>query len=219
MRKKDADKRDPICGMQGTIKKHGHWFCSQACIEKYERLRGHRSECPTCEAEKPKEPWFKQKLFLVTAVVAAVFVADALLASQGNPLLSPLTKAFVEYTELIWFPILIGFLLGGVIDYLVPREYISKYLARPQKRTVFYAVGLGFLMSACSHGILAIAMQLYKKGDISYEAALFYSTSPNEFALKVSGVDGTSDRTFAEEVMEDSGGRGGGDLGIEGMTP
>ena len=62
-------------------------------------------------------------------------------------------------------------------------------------------------------------MQWYKKGDISYEAALFYSTSPNEFALKVSGVDGTSDRTFAEEVMEDSGGRVGDDLGIEGITP
>jgi twitching motility protein PilT len=60
-------------------------------------------------------------------------------------------------------------------------------------------------------------MQWFKKGDISYESALFYSTNPNEFALKISGIDGTSDRTFAEEVMED--GSRGDDRGIEGITP
>jgi hypothetical protein len=33
---------------------------------------------------------------------------------------------------------------------------------------------------------------------ISYESALFYSTNPNEFALRVSGVDSASDRKFTE---------------------
>jgi twitching motility protein PilT len=56
-------------------------------------------------------------------------------------------------------------------------------------------------------------MQWYQKGEISYEMALFYATNPNEFALRLSGIEGTSDRTFADEVMEqDSEG------GIEGMT-
>jgi twitching motility protein PilT len=36
-------------------------------------------------------------------------------------------------------------------------------------------------------------MNWYQKGVISYEAALFASTSPSEFALKVQGVAGTSD--------------------------
>jgi twitching motility protein PilT len=36
-------------------------------------------------------------------------------------------------------------------------------------------------------------MNWYKQGTISYEAALFASTSPSEFALKVQGVAGTSD--------------------------
>ena len=36
-------------------------------------------------------------------------------------------------------------------------------------------------------------MNWYNKGVISYEAALFASTSPSEFALKVQGVAGTSD--------------------------
>ena len=64
-------------------------------------------------------------------------------------------------------------------------------------------------------------MQWYKQGAISYENALFYSTNPSEFALRVEGIEGTSDRTFADEVMEKSVERkSGGDLdGLEGITP
>jgi twitching motility protein PilT len=54
-------------------------------------------------------------------------------------------------------------------------------------------------------------MEWYRTGKISYENALFYSTNPSEFALRVSGIEGTSDRTFAEEVsssIQDSGGEG-----------
>jgi twitching motility protein PilT len=41
-------------------------------------------------------------------------------------------------------------------------------------------------------------MRWFKDGLISYESALFYSTNPNEFALRVSGVDSASDRKFTE---------------------
>lgn len=30
------NKQDPICGMPGKIKAHGHYFCSQNCIKEYE---------------------------------------------------------------------------------------------------------------------------------------------------------------------------------------
>ena len=43
-------------------------------------------------------------------------------------------------------------------------------------------------------------MQWYRDGAISYESALFYSTNPSEFALKISGIEGTSDRTFADQM-------------------
>ena len=56
-------------------------------------------------------------------------------------------------------------------------------------------------------------MQWYQKKLITYDSAVFYSSNPSEFALRVSGIEGTSDRTFAEEAM-------GGDAGgLEGMTP
>ena len=43
-------------------------------------------------------------------------------------------------------------------------------------------------------------MNWYQRGTISYEAALFYSSNPSEFALRLSGIEGTSDRTFADQM-------------------
>lgn len=48
-------------------------------------------------------------------------------------------------------------------------------------------------------------MDWYRKDVISYDDAVFYSSNPSEFALKVSGIDATSDRTFADR-LGDSGG-------------
>jgi len=39
-------------------------------------------------------------------------------------------------------------------------------------------------------------MQWYSSGEISYESALFFCTNPTEFALQISGIQGSSDRTF-----------------------
>jgi twitching motility protein PilT len=61
-------------------------------------------------------------------------------------------------------------------------------------------------------------MNWYRRGAISYENALFYSSNPSEFALRVSGIEGTSDRTFADEMGEGSG-RSGGDARPESLSP
>ena len=39
-------------------------------------------------------------------------------------------------------------------------------------------------------------MNWYSRGVISYESAVFYATSPSEFALRVQGIAGASDTTF-----------------------
>ncbi|HSA54830.1 MAG TPA: type IV pilus twitching motility protein PilT [Gemmatimonadaceae bacterium] len=39
-------------------------------------------------------------------------------------------------------------------------------------------------------------MSWYSQGVISYESALFYATNPSEFALRVQGVDGSSDTSW-----------------------
>lgn len=169
------DKTDPICGMKGTIPAHGHYFCSEHCIKKYEQDHNIDSKdqyCPSCHVDH-KRPWYKQKLYIII-----LFTIIILILSIFIPILHPFVQAFYEYFQMIWWAILLGFLLGGVIDYFIPQEYIRKYLSRHQKRTILYSIVFGFLMSACSHGILAISMELYKKGASTSAVIAFLMASP-----------------------------------------
>jgi len=168
------DKTDPICGMKGTIKAHGHYFCSEACKSKYQKQHNMSNDvsCPSCNSVKPNK-WYKERLFIIGIVVIILLTVGYFL-----PFLKPFFDAFMEYLALIWWALLLGFLVGGIIDYFIPREYIEKYLSRHRKRTILYAIIFGFLMTACSHGILAIAMELYKKGASTSAVVAFLLASP-----------------------------------------
>jgi uncharacterized membrane protein YraQ (UPF0718 family) len=166
---------DPICGMKGIIPAHDQYFCSEHCIKKYEqthKISQKDIHCPSCIALK-KKPWFKERLFLVT-----VFSIIVLSISYFISALQPFFFAFVDYLYLIWWAVLIGFIIGGIIEYFIPRQYIEKYLSRHRKRTIIYAILFGFLMSACSHGILAISIALYKKGANTSAVIAFLLASP-----------------------------------------
>ena len=167
------DKIDPICGMKGTIPAHGHYFCSEHCIRKYEEQHGiKKSYCPSCMV-KTRKKWYKERLFIVTFITIILLIISYFVSE-----LSDFFNAYIDYLKLIWWAILLGFFIGGIIDYFVPREYIEKYLSRHRKRTVVYSILFGFLMSACSHGILAIAMELYKKGANTSSVVSFLLASP-----------------------------------------
>lgn len=75
-------------------------------------------------------------------------------------------------------PVFFGFFAGGFIDHYVPQTYIIKFLAAHRRRTVFYAASLGLLASACSHGILALSMELHKKGAPGPAVVSFLLASP-----------------------------------------
>ncbi len=169
------EKTDPICGMKGTIPAHGHYFCSEYCIRKYEEQHGINEEkkyCPSCSV-KTGNPWFKEKLFIIVVILFILLAIGYFFDPEKR-----FFNAFIDYLELIWWAILVGFLIGGIIDYFIPRQYIEKYLSRHRKRTIIYSIVFGFLMSACSHGILAIAIELYKKGANTSSVISFLLASP-----------------------------------------
>jgi hypothetical protein len=144
-----------------------------------QKKKGYCPECAKLDKEKAKEkPWYKERLFQVTAFILILFLLNFLLTPIGITVLQPLFHALYDYTLLIWWAILLGVAIGGVIDYIVPREYISKYLSKSEKKTIAYSVILGFLMSVCSHGILAISMELYKKGASVASVIAFLMASP-----------------------------------------
>ena len=170
------EKIDPICGMHGTIYAHGHYFCSEHCIRAYEKENGITADsekyCHSCAVQQ-SVPWYKQRIYLVL-----LFTVLIVIGSYFHPVTQSFFHAFIEYLQLIWWAILLGFFIGGIIDFYIPREYIKKYLSRHQKRTILYSIIFGFLMTACSHGILAIAIELYKKGSSTSSVVAFLLASP-----------------------------------------
>lgn len=173
-----GDKIDPICGMKGHIKAHGHYFCSQGCADKFKKQIDSGKACSHCSPEGLKRPWFQIRLYQVVLILAGLFILNILLLSVGVGILNLFWLAFHDYLLLIWWAIILGFFIGGIIEYLIPGEYISKMLSKSEKRTIGWSVVLGFLMSACSHGILAISMELYKKGASVSSVVAFLLASP-----------------------------------------
>ncbi|MFH1201613.1 MAG: permease [Candidatus Omnitrophota bacterium] len=171
--------KDPICGMQVDtdidikVTKDGkdYFFCSALCKDKFIKQEGI-SERAVCYPGQT-EAFFKNKLFIVTGICALL-----LLASLFIPFLEPFRKSFLMYLKTIWWAVALGLFLGGFIDYYIPQEYISKILAKKSPYTIFNAVSLGFLMSACSHGILALSIQLHKKGASNPAVVSFLLASP-----------------------------------------
>lgn len=160
--------KDPVCGMEvdehSAVKavkdNKAYFFCSAHCKAKFLKQEGSKY-------------FFKNRLF-ITSCIPAIFI----IISFFIPFLVPFRKSFLMYFKAIWWAVSLGLLLGGIIDYYVPKEYISKILARKSPFTILNAVFLGFLMSACSHGILALSIQLHKKGASNPAVVSFLLASP-----------------------------------------
>lgn len=173
--------KDPVCGMNVNEKKglklshkgKTYFFCGAHCLKKFtEENKISQSQASVCAAV-PAVPFYRNKTFIVAAVLIGL-----VLLSYWIGFLIPFRKSLFIYFKTIWWAILLGIFLGGVMNRYIPREYMSHTLAKPKKRTIFYSVVLGFFMSACSHGILALAIQLHKKGASTPAVVAFLLASP-----------------------------------------
>ena len=173
--------KDPICGMDVnearglklSRKGEAYYFCSERCLKELARQNNiSNKEIATCLIQT-KTRWYKNKTVIVASVLILFFLLSYIL-----PILEPFGKSLLMYFEKIWWAILLGLFLGGVIDRFIPREHVSRILARPEKKAIFYSVILGFFMSACSHGILALSIELHKKGASNPAVIAFLLASP-----------------------------------------
>ncbi|MCA9396295.1 MAG: permease [Candidatus Omnitrophica bacterium] len=99
-------------------------------------------------------------------------------ASSQIPALKHFAHSMQGYFSKIWWTVGLGLLIGGVIDQLVPKNIISYFLSGTRKRVILHAVGFGMLMSVCSHGVLAIAVQIHKKGASTAAVVAFLLAAP-----------------------------------------
>mgnify|MGYP001813304925 FL=1 len=128
--------------------------------------------CHSKAAEDRGIPPLGRKLKIVGGIFLALFALSFI------PQLESLNDSLLAYLESVWWAVLLGLVLGGVIDYFVPDGFIMRFLGQRRKLTLVYSVLAGFLMTACSHGILAIAIQLYKKGASVPAVVTFLLASP-----------------------------------------
>jgi uncharacterized membrane protein YraQ (UPF0718 family) len=149
-----------------------YFFCSRHCRDLFIAQEGPvdaETACAACG----RRPVLQNKLVLITCAIVLLIMASYVVS-----FLVPLRNALLMYLRSIWWAVLAGLLLGGIIDHYIPREYIAKVLSRDRPQTVLNAVFLGFLMSACSHGILALSIQLHKKGASNPAIVSFLLASP-----------------------------------------
>lgn len=170
--------KDPVClmdvseksGIKITHAGKDYFFCGTHCRDKFIK-EANLSGVEVCLPVRAA--FYKNKLFIVASIaliaILASFFIDSLVSFRG---------VFFMYIRSVWWAVLLGLFLGGIIDYYIPREYISKVLAKKRPRTIFNAVLIGFLMSACSHGILALSIQLHKKGASNPAVVSFLLASP-----------------------------------------
>jgi uncharacterized membrane protein YraQ (UPF0718 family)/YHS domain-containing protein len=79
----------------------------------------------------------------------------------------------------VWWALVLGFAISGIVQAWVPRERIEKALAGSGPKPVALATGLGAASSSCSYAAIAIAKSLFEKGASATTALAFQFASTN----------------------------------------
>src|SRR5437762_4769613 len=79
----------------------------------------------------------------------------------------------------VWWALVLGFAISGIVQAWVPRERIERALAGSGPRPIAWATGLGAASSSCSYAAIAIAKSLFQKGASAASALAFQFASTN----------------------------------------
>jgi uncharacterized membrane protein YraQ (UPF0718 family) len=79
----------------------------------------------------------------------------------------------------VWWALVFGFAISGIVQAWVPRERIEEALSGSGPRPVALATGLGAASSSCSYAAIAIAKSLFQKGASAATTLAFQFASTN----------------------------------------
>src|SRR3954471_11939281 len=79
----------------------------------------------------------------------------------------------------VWWALVLGFAISGVVQAWVPRERIQGSLSGRGGRPIALATGFGAASSSCSYAAVAIAKSLFQKGASAASAMAFQFASTN----------------------------------------
>jgi hypothetical protein len=79
----------------------------------------------------------------------------------------------------VWWALVLGFLLSGIVQAWIPRERLERALGGRGSRSIALATGLGAASSSCSYAAVAIGKSLFQKGASFVAAMVFQFASTN----------------------------------------
>ncbi|MCB1097016.1 MAG: permease [Verrucomicrobiae bacterium] len=126
--------------------------------------------------------WISGSLVLVAAIGTSVLPASLL--DLAPAWLIHFGHASTELLGKMWWGLVLGIFFVGLLA-KVPREIIMGTLGRAGSwRGLLRATAAGLCFDLCSHGILLVGMQLYRRGASLGQTAAFLIASPwNSFSL------------------------------------
>lgn len=89
-----------------------------------------------------------------------------------------LQSAFFMFWDVLW-PLALGFLISAIVQAVVSRGAIGRFLGKDDPRGVAFAAMFGAASSSCSYAAVAVARGLFRKGATFANAILFEFASTN----------------------------------------
>ncbi|MCB9808568.1 permease [Candidatus Peribacteria bacterium] len=131
-----------------------------------------------CCAPKHRRDWL---LIICTLIIAAAYTANLVNVANLVSLPSAITAFNLNVFELsnkMWWGVALGILAVGVLAGM-PKELVMSVLGKGGTfGGILRAVAGGVLLDLCSHGILLVGMQLYKRGASLGQLMAFLIASP-----------------------------------------
>jgi uncharacterized protein len=84
----------------------------------------------------------------------------------------------------VWWALVLGFLLSGIVQAWIPRERLERALGGRGARSVALATGLGAASSSCSYAAVAIGKSLFQKG-ASFTAAMVFQFASTNLVFEI----------------------------------
>ncbi|MCV6613604.1 MAG: permease, partial [Cellvibrionaceae bacterium] len=139
-----------------------------------------------CDSDSSKPDWFLRVCFILVLFLYGLNFSDQLV-NVGLPIdvhwellpaLVTMAHTVHELVNTMWFSVVLAALFVGFLA-KIPQAFVTSILGRGGSfRGLWRATMAGVLMDLCSHGILMVGMQLYRKGASLGQVMAFLVASP-----------------------------------------
>ena len=127
--------------------------------------------------KKKVDKFFWLTLFIILATYL-VFLFFSIYEFELNNYLEIFSKSVFSLMNKMAWGLLLGIIFAGILSKL-PRTFLTGVLGRGGTFSgIFRATAAGVMLDLCSHGVLLVGMQLYKKGASLGQTMAFLIASP-----------------------------------------